>query len=253
MMMKDHEKDPDTTQDDERAEEDCQLDLETTDVIPAKNDSVSGGSKIQRWLKNLKSHGTTILLAGVVVLFLAIFLPLWLSKSDEADETAFNIVNRYGINQTSPDYDLKIVLEASTSNFLESCKGGVIVGVTRNGSRVFHWQGFMEYGTNMRVTDKTLYEIGSISKTFTGLLFAQQVIDGLVKVNDTINAYLPDYIPMIQSDDGVPLTLRHLVSHTLVFHGRRRLFNVDLTVATLKRTILMQNIANKICWMNLKK
>ena len=46
---------------------------------------------------------------------------------------------------------------------------------------------------------------------------AQQVIDGLVKVNDTINAYLPDYIPVIQSDDGVPLTLRHSVSHTAGF------------------------------------
>lgn len=72
----------------------------------------------------------------------------------------------------------------------------------------------------------TLFEIGSITKTFTSLLLTKQVIDGKMKLEDPISKYLPDSIPAL-TIGNTPLTLMHLANHTSglprlpgnIFHG----------------------------------
>lgn len=44
------------------------------------------------------------------------------------------------------------------------------------------------------VDENTVYEIGSISKVFTGILLAQQVLDGSLKLEDEINKFLPENV-----------------------------------------------------------
>lgn len=60
---------------------------------------------------------------------------------------------------------------------------------------------------------KTLFEIGSVTKTFTSLLLAEAVVTGQMILNDPINLYLPDSIPAIQFQ-GLPVTLKQLANHT---------------------------------------
>jgi CubicO group peptidase (beta-lactamase class C family) len=61
--------------------------------------------------------------------------------------------------------------------------------------------------------DKSIFEIGSVTKTFTALLLAQQVINGRMKLNDPVNRYLPDSIPPLVFR-GDPVRIVHLANHT---------------------------------------
>ena len=59
----------------------------------------------------------------------------------------------------------------------------------------------------------TLFDIGSITKTFTTLLLADMVKQGIVNLNDPIEKYLPANVKVPQYK-GVKITLENLASHT---------------------------------------
>lgn len=61
--------------------------------------------------------------------------------------------------------------------------------------------------------DQTLYEIGSLTKTFTGLLLAQAVRDAKVELDAPVARYLPEIDPSQLGRNGKPITLRHLATH----------------------------------------
>ena len=63
------------------------------------------------------------------------------------------------------------------------------------------------------VDENTIYEIGSISKVFTGVLLAQQILDGDLSMDDEINELLPDSIrvPFIGETE---ITIGSLTDHT---------------------------------------
>lgn len=65
----------------------------------------------------------------------------------------------------------------------------------------------------VEVNEKTIYEIGSISKAFTGILLAQQVLDDDLILDDKINAFLPDSIkvPVLGNTE---ITFGNLTDHT---------------------------------------
>ena len=65
-----------------------------------------------------------------------------------------------------------------------------------------------------RVPDgDTVFEIGSITKVFTGILLAQAVVNGEVKLDDPISLYLPEGVPA-PDYEGKPITLLDLATHT---------------------------------------
>ncbi len=63
------------------------------------------------------------------------------------------------------------------------------------------------------VDENTIYEIGSISKVFTGILLAQQILDGDLNMEDRINDLLPDSVkvPVIGETE---IALGNLTDHT---------------------------------------
>ena len=63
------------------------------------------------------------------------------------------------------------------------------------------------------VSEHSIYEIGSITKTFTGILLAQLAIEGKVGVDDPANDYLPDDAKL-PDYNGMEITLGHLSDHT---------------------------------------
>lgn len=60
---------------------------------------------------------------------------------------------------------------------------------------------------------RPLYEIGSISKVFTGLLLAQAVERGELSLNDTLGQLLKEQV-QFSAPEVAALTLRQLVTHT---------------------------------------
>ena len=68
--------------------------------------------------------------------------------------------------------------------------------------------------TDERVPDgDTVFEIGSITKVFTGILLAQAVLNGEVKLDDPISMYLPEGVTAPEYE-GRSITLLDLATHT---------------------------------------
>ncbi len=64
----------------------------------------------------------------------------------------------------------------------------------------------------MLPTDNTVYGIASLTKTFTGVLLAQAVLDGKLRLTDDIRDYLVGDYPNLEYN-GTPITPAHLVNH----------------------------------------
>jgi CubicO group peptidase (beta-lactamase class C family) len=71
------------------------------------------------------------------------------------------------------------------------------------------WAGLGNRGDGMAPTSTTMFEIGSITKLFTGLLLADAVDHGVVRLKDTVDMYLP---PLVGSAAG-SATLEELATH----------------------------------------
>jgi serine-type D-Ala-D-Ala carboxypeptidase/endopeptidase len=62
------------------------------------------------------------------------------------------------------------------------------------------------------ISPDTLFEIGSVTKTFTGLLLADMVIKGELKLSDPAEKWLPDGI-LLRDKAGAPIQLLDLATH----------------------------------------
>ena len=72
---------------------------------------------------------------------------------------------------------------------------GVAVTVVENGKTVFA-KGFgtREYEKDLPITEKTLFQIGSVSKMFTGYLASEAVRQGKMQWDTPISTYLPEFV-----------------------------------------------------------
>jgi CubicO group peptidase (beta-lactamase class C family) len=96
---------------------------------------------------------------------------------------------------------------------VEKRDGGIVVGlVDENGSRVVSC-GKLDNGTGQDVNGDTLFELGSITKTFTGLLLQDMIERGEMKLDDPVARYLPKTIK-VPTRNGKEITLHHLATHT---------------------------------------
>lgn len=89
----------------------------------------------------------------------------------------------------------------------------LVIGVVQRGTnRVF---GFGRVSaTNSAAPDgETLFEIGSMTKVFTGVTLAKLVNDGAMKLDDPISRYLPKDVKSPQKK-GVEISLVNLATHT---------------------------------------
>jgi CubicO group peptidase (beta-lactamase class C family) len=90
---------------------------------------------------------------------------------------------------------------------------GLSIGITQNGQTYFYNFGTTEKGKSEVATPNTVYEIGSISKTFTSLLLAHAVLEKRVSLDDDIRKYLQGAYPNL-AFAGKPITLKHLANTT---------------------------------------
>ena len=86
---------------------------------------------------------------------------------------------------------------------------GVVDGA---GARVFSY-GKQDTGDSPPVHGDTLFEIGSISKVFTGLLLELMIERGAMGLDDPISKFLSAYVRVPHSGTR-EITPRHLVTHT---------------------------------------
>ena len=90
---------------------------------------------------------------------------------------------------------------------------GIVVGIVdENGSSIVSY-GKMDNGTDQDVNGDTLFEIGSVTKTFTGLLLQDMIERGEMKLDDPVAKYLPASVKM-PTHNGKEITLLQLATHT---------------------------------------
>jgi CubicO group peptidase (beta-lactamase class C family) len=102
---------------------------------------------------------------------------------------------------------------AATAFFSDRCHVGVSIGIVDHGRRYFYDYGTVSKEKPRLPTRGTLYEIGSITKTFTGALAAKALLEGRLNLDSDIRAYLKEPYPNLEKG-GKPITLRTLASHT---------------------------------------
>lgn len=89
---------------------------------------------------------------------------------------------------------------------------GIVAGVIdSSGKRVITY-GKRSAGDTRPLDGDTVFEIGSITKAFTGLLLADMALEGEVTLDDPARKYLPDGVKMPERGGHV-ITLRHLSTH----------------------------------------
>ena len=89
---------------------------------------------------------------------------------------------------------------------------GLSLAVIKNGHVSFYNYGETAKGSGQLPTAETLYEIGSITKTFTATLLATLVNEGKISLNDPITKYLPDTVaanPLL-----IGISIVNLINHT---------------------------------------
>ncbi|MBW8769600.1 MAG: serine hydrolase [Gemmatimonadetes bacterium] len=107
------------------------------------------------------------------------------------------------------DAEIRAILKTRVDSGLT---GGIVVGVLQDGRRRF-----VAYGTagpgRAPIDEHTIFEIGSISKTFTGVLLADAVARGEARVDEPVAALLPAGTS-VPSRGGQAITLEQLATHT---------------------------------------
>ncbi|GIZ50366.1 class C beta-lactamase [Noviherbaspirillum aridicola] len=87
---------------------------------------------------------------------------------------------------------------------------GMSVAITINGrDRIYHY-GIASKDSGAAVTDSTLFEIGSVSKTFTAVLAAHAEARGVLALSESPSAYLP----ALRGTALDQVTLLQLATHT---------------------------------------
>lgn len=97
---------------------------------------------------------------------------------------------------------------------------GATVSVVQDGQVVLkRGYGFASLEPRRAVDpDRTLFRIGSISKTFTWILVMKEIEAGRIRPDAPVNLYLPDKVRL--SGRAREVTIRHLMEHTPGFEDR---------------------------------
>ncbi len=90
---------------------------------------------------------------------------------------------------------------------------GVSVSVSHGGVVQHFGFGTVTFGGDEEPDERTVYEIGSITKVFTGVLLADAARRGEVGADDPLSAVLPEGV-RAPTRDGAEVTLEQLASHT---------------------------------------
>jgi CubicO group peptidase (beta-lactamase class C family) len=90
---------------------------------------------------------------------------------------------------------------------------GVAIGIYHNGKEHTAGFGVTSLENPLAVTPDTLFQTGSISKTFTGTIFMRLVEEGKVDLDAPVRTYLPKF-KLTDKDVTEKVTLRHLLTHT---------------------------------------
>ncbi len=124
---------------------------------------------------------------------------------------------------------LDSVVQKAVTNYMSNKNvSGISIGVIKDGIAYSYNFGEVKKGTNKLTNNNTIYEIGSVSKTFTGILLANAVLEGKLKLEDDIRKYLDGSYPNLEFN-GTPIQVVNLANHTSRITSRPVLKNSSVS------------------------
>ncbi|MDL5050955.1 serine hydrolase [Oscillatoria amoena NRMC-F 0135] len=88
---------------------------------------------------------------------------------------------------------------------------GIVVGVYEDGKVVYYAYGIADVQTGRAVTAQTLFEIGSITKTFTTSMTAVLSLQKKINFTDSAQKYLPSKM-ILPKKNGKTISIQHLAT-----------------------------------------
>ena len=114
--------------------------------------------------------------------------------------------------QTSKENLSGFIQKAADSIYKKDSLPGVFVGILNNGERHFFKAGFADPEKQMPYDSATLFEIGSITKTFTAYVLTAVLMKNKIAETDFIVKYLPDSVRQNQNLNNI--SFLNLMNHT---------------------------------------
>ena len=90
---------------------------------------------------------------------------------------------------------------------------GIAVGLVTLAGTEFFCYGHQSLSRERPISERTLFEVGSVGKTFTASLLAALALRGDVALTDPVRRYLPETVTL-PTRFGREITLEHLATHT---------------------------------------
>ena len=88
-----------------------------------------------------------------------------------------------------------------------------VIGIVDPNGTQFYSIGKLSKANNSNVNQNSIFAIGFITKVFTTILLADAVQDGIIKLNDPVDKYLPSTIK-VPRYNGHRITFEDLATHT---------------------------------------
>lgn len=110
-------------------------------------------------------------------------------------------------------------LQSRLSSLIEEHKVvGAAIGVSHNGEVTEAAAGVVNLNTDVKVTPDTVFQIGSMGKSWTATVVMQMVDEGKLDLDTSIQTYLPSF-KVADPDVSAKVTLRHFLPHTSGIDG----------------------------------
>ncbi|MFN3524343.1 MAG: serine hydrolase domain-containing protein, partial [Phenylobacterium sp.] len=130
---------------------------------------------------------------------------------------------RLGRAEALPPAELEAFVDGVVKNAMARDHiAGVTVSVVQDGQIVLKkGYGFASLAPERRVDpDRTLFRIGSISKTFTWIALMKEVEAGRIRIDAPVNLYLPERLQIRDQGFRTPVRVINLMDHSAGFEDR---------------------------------
>ncbi len=117
------------------------------------------------------------------------------------------------VNESSDGVRLRPLVRQVTGLMAELGVPGVAVGILHGDREYTAGFGVTSLENPLPVTADTLFQVGSITKTFTGTALMRLVEAGKVRLEEPVRSYLPDF--RVKDDEvSAKVTVGHLLTHS---------------------------------------
>ena len=149
------------------------------------------------------------LLIFLFVTFMLFLTTISVQKVNAIQESQhFNNLENSDKQQISLDVKKFIIHQ-----IVNKSKSAIVIGfIGTNGTNLYSFGNISE-SNNRPVNGNTLFNIDSITKTFTTLALADMVNQGIIKLSDPIEKYLPSNVT-VPEFNGIKIKIEDLATHT---------------------------------------